>query len=146
MLRTCQKFHSTNNIFRRSTRTSIFVLTTLAKHVMMPKIIMLTTTSQPMKPWLFTAQINVGFSISFFNLNLLFLVSPNKGRICNREFKCISNLIVHLRTHTGDKPYECKYCGKRFASAGNKMAHMKRHIAKKHYSCQICKTYFKREE
>lgn len=47
---------------------------------------------------------------------------------CSRKFKNHSNLRRHRRTHTGEKPYECRVlgCEGAFAQSNNRKAHEER--------------------
>ena len=66
--------------------------------------------------------IHTGKSISaankiwnqFINYHFLAGEKPHKCVVCGKSFSQSSNLITHMRKHTGYKPFACGLCDKRF--------------------------------
>ena len=62
-------------------------------------------------------------------------IRPHKCTKCNQSFTLLNTLVLHMRTHTKERPFICKFkdCKKSFSTSSYLACHYRRHENEKPY-------------
>ncbi|XP_065595550.1 GDNF-inducible zinc finger protein 1-like [Cyrtonyx montezumae] len=71
---------------------------------------------------------------------------PYECGICHSKFAQPSQLKIHTRSHTGEKPYVCEDCGACFADKGKLTGHRRTHTGERLFKCDVCGKHFATNE
>lgn len=66
---------------------------------------------------------------------------------CGRLVASRSAMVTHLRTHTGERPFECNHCDAKFVTKGSLKKHLDLHAVdrERKYTCEMCGSSFYRK-
>ncbi|KAJ7419598.1 GDNF-inducible zinc finger protein 1 isoform X1 [Pitangus sulphuratus] len=71
---------------------------------------------------------------------------PYECGVCHARFAQPSQLKIHTRSHTGEKPYICEDCGASFADKGKLTGHKRTHTGERLFKCDVCGKHFATKE
>ncbi|KAM9342218.1 zinc finger protein 64 [Pholidichthys leucotaenia] len=63
---------------------------------------------------------------------------PFECELCHKRFSRRDKLNMHSRSHTGEKPHKCKHCPYAAADSSSLKKHMRIHYDERPFKCQIC--------
>ncbi|XP_008937628.1 PREDICTED: zinc finger protein 683-like, partial [Merops nubicus] len=63
---------------------------------------------------------------------------PFQCPVCTKRFTQLAHLQKHRLVHTGEKLHQCPVCHKRFSSSSNLKTHLRLHTGEKPFQCHQC--------
>ncbi|XP_037942659.1 zinc finger protein 436-like [Teleopsis dalmanni] len=63
---------------------------------------------------------------------------PFQCELCPDKFFTHTELKRHMRKHTGERPFACKYCDRRFSDYSTRVKHERTHTNERPFSCTQC--------
>ncbi|XP_055912418.1 zinc finger protein 26-like [Eupeodes corollae] len=69
-------------------------------------------------------------------------LKKNQCWVCQKVFRGKCLLEIHMRVHTGEKPFNCKLCGKNFRQKAALKTHLLNHTKIKPFKCDQCERAF----
>ncbi|XP_022920717.2 zinc finger protein GLIS2 homolog isoform X1 [Onthophagus taurus] len=64
---------------------------------------------------------------------------PHQCTLCNKSFSRAENLKIHIRSHSGERPYVCPVpgCNKAYSNSSDRFKHTRTHQVDKPYQCKV---------
>ncbi|XP_075164823.1 sugarbabe isoform X2 [Haematobia irritans] len=64
---------------------------------------------------------------------------PHQCHLCSKRFSRAENLKIHARSHSGEKPYICSFegCNKAYSNSSDRFKHTRTHFNGKPYICKV---------
>ncbi|KAJ8355535.1 hypothetical protein SKAU_G00183290 [Synaphobranchus kaupii] len=62
--------------------------------------------------------------------------------VCAKTLSSKTALVLHQRTHTGDRPYHCTDCNAKFSQSSALKTHRRTHTGEKPFACDLCDARF----